>query len=212
MDAHAGKQEETVVADDTPDVVGPGVGGPSDPPGPAPIPADGAPASSPPRADGRRHCPPDQARRDQSPPACEPVRCRERPRQDGGHDGRVRHVARRRKLDPDELREHRQRRCRRRQARATECVAPAGALAQLTGQAVPHVLAGAQGAGESVKRMRMEMAESDLHACGICEPHHLQKCGSLKAPNLLRHVDHCDGSIQQVAATVVISKELISIV
>ena len=188
-----------MVADDTPDVVGPGVDGPSGPPGPAPIPADGALASSPPGAGGRWHRPPDQARRDQAPSASEPVRCWERPRSGWLARRPVRHVARRRKPDPDELREHRQRRCRRRQARATECVAPAGVSAE------------AQGAGEPVKRMRIELTETDLHACGLCEPHHLQKCGSLKAPNPLRHVDHCGGAIQQVAATVVISKELISI-
>ena len=41
-------------------------------------------------------------------------------------------------------------------------VEPAGALAQLAGQGVPRVLAGAQGNGEPVERARIEMAETDL--------------------------------------------------
>lgn len=77
-------------------------------------------------------------------------------RRDGGRDGRVRHVACRRKLDPDALRERWQRRCRRRQARAAQGVEPTGALAQLAGQRVPRVLAGAHGAGEAAKRTLIE--------------------------------------------------------
>ena len=63
-----------------------------------------------------------------------------------------------------------------------EGVEPAGALAQLAGQGVPRVLAGAQYAGEPVKLARIKMAETDLHACAIQEPDHLYKCGPLKGP------------------------------
>ncbi len=44
----------------------------------------------------------------------------------------------------------------------------------------PTVLAGAQGNGQPVKRARIEMAKTDLHACAIQEPDHLYKYGTLK--------------------------------
>ena len=63
---------------------------------------------------------------------------------------------------------------------AARGVEPAGALAQLAGQGVPRVLAGAQGNGEPVERARIEMAETDLHARAMQKPDHLHKCGTLK--------------------------------
>ncbi len=73
--------------------------------------------------------------------------------------GRIGHAARRRKLEHWALRERRQRRCRR-QAQAAKGVPPAGALAQLADQPVTGSIAGAKRAGEPVKRLRIEMAET----------------------------------------------------
>ena len=99
-----------------------------------------------------------------------------------GRRGRQTGPARRgrRKVDPDALRERRQRPRRRRQARATEGIPLAGAPAQLAGQAGPRDVPGTQGAGEPIKRPRIEMAETDLHATGLQEPDHQYKCWTLK--------------------------------
>ena len=94
---------------------------------------------------------------------------------DGGASNPL--VARRRKLDPDALREHRQR--SHQQARAAEGVALAGVLAQLASQPVPHALAGAQGNDEPFKRVQIEVAEADLDACAIQEPDYLNVCEPL---------------------------------
>ena len=83
---------------------------------------------------------------------------------DGGSGGRIRHVACRRKLKPQTLRERRQRLRRRRKAQGVKGIAPAGALAQIPGQGVTGEVAGTQGVGEPVKRLRIKMAETDLHA------------------------------------------------
>ena len=84
-------------------------------------------------------------------------------RRDGGSGGRIRHVACRRKLKPQTLRERRQRLRRRREAQAVKRIAPAGALAQIPGQGVTGDVAGTQGVGEPVKRLRIKMAETNVH-------------------------------------------------
>ena len=71
---------------------------------------------------------------------------------------------------------------RLRQAQAAEGVPPPGALALLAGQAVTGGLARAKRAIEPVKRLRSEMAETDLHARNMRETDHLYSCGSLKGP------------------------------
>ena len=48
--------------------------------------------------------------------------------------------------------------------------------------AVTGGFAGAQRAGEPVKLLRIEMAETDLHARSMHETDHQNKCGPLKAP------------------------------
>ena len=196
-----------MVADDTPDVGGAGVGGPSDPrvarpqlpgrraeadtaedavalrPDPvaqlpaeaAPIPEDDEPPSSPPTAGGRRRRPPDRARPGRGPPVRRPAGCRERLRP-GQREQRSDPAPRGpRKIEPDALRKRRQRLRRRRQAQAAEGVAPAGALAQFAGQGVAREAAGTQGTGEPVKRQRIEMAETNLHAPRLNDIDYLYK-------------------------------------
>ncbi len=99
---------------------------------------------------------------------------------DGGHDGRIGHAPRRRKLEPHALGERRQHLRRRRQARTAERVAPTGALAKLACQTVTGGVGGAQRASKPVKRLRIEMAETNLHARSMHETNHLYKSDTLK--------------------------------
>ena len=101
----------------------------------------------------------------------------------GGHDrsdGRIRHVAGRRKIEARMSCRRRQRLRRCRQARAAKGISPAGALARLAGQGVSRVVAGLQGTGKPVRRRRIEMAETDLHEGGMQEMDHLYRYGTLK--------------------------------
>ena len=65
-------------------------------------------------------------------------------------------------------------------ARMAEGVAPAVALAKHAGQTVNDRVAGAQRIGKRVKRLRIEMAETELHARSMHETDHLYERGPVK--------------------------------
>ena len=215
MDAHARKQEETVVADDAPYVVGTGIGGPSDPFVPRPqLPGRRAEADAAEHAVALRTDPvadlaaggPGPSQRMVRPhhrlpePAVVGVAHRiERdgaefiqragqfgagdvPGRDLGGNGRVGHGARRRKLQSQAVGKLRQRPGRRGQARTAAGVSPARALAQPAGQRMAGGATGTKGTGEPDERLRIEMAETDLHARSMHKTDCLYESDQLKGP------------------------------
>ncbi len=124
--------------------------------------------------------------------------CRGAPSASGAAPGRLRRGARRRKRRPRPSRQDGQRPGGRRNARPAAGVQPAGPLARLAGQGVTGGPARAQAPGEPVRRARIKMAETDLHARSMQENGCLYKYGSLKGcgpwPARRRGVQDGDGA------------------